>query len=47
MVDNGRPTHVGLRGLDAVRTINEANATNQLDDEVVAAVYGVREGSRL
>jgi hypothetical protein len=40
MIERGRPTAVGLRGLDAVRTIEEAGATNQLDPAVVSAVYG-------
>lgn len=41
MVDGGRPTPVGLRGLDAVRTIEEAGADNQLSEAVVRAVYGI------
>lgn len=40
MVDGGFPTPVGLRGLDAVRTIMEAGADNQLAREVVHAIYG-------
>lgn len=40
MVEGGRPTPVGLRGLDAVKTIEEAGADNQLCDAVVRAVYG-------
>jgi uncharacterized protein (TIGR02118 family) len=40
MVEAGRPTQIGLRGLDAVRTIEEAGATNQLEEDVVRAVYG-------
>ncbi|WP_439485915.1 EthD domain-containing protein [Blastomonas fulva] len=40
MVERGFPTPVGLRGLDAVRTIYEANADNQLSGEVVRAIYG-------
>jgi hypothetical protein len=40
MVLDGKPTPVGLRGLDAVRTIEEAGADNQLQDDVVRAVYG-------
>jgi hypothetical protein len=40
MVEGGRPTQIGLRGLDAVRTIQEAGAVNQLDEAVVRAVYG-------
>lgn len=41
MVAGGKPTPVGLRGLDAVRTIEEAGADNQLSDAVVRAVYGL------
>jgi hypothetical protein len=41
MVENGRPTPVGLRGLDAVRTIEEAGAVNQLAPEVVRDIYGM------
>jgi len=40
MVESGKPTEVGLRGLDAVRTIDEAGADNQLSDAVVRAIYG-------
>ncbi len=40
MVEGGFPTPVGLRGLDAVRTINEAGADNQLAADVVRAIYG-------
>jgi hypothetical protein len=40
MVEGGHPTAVGLRGLDAVCTIMEAGAANQLADDVVRAVYG-------
>lgn len=41
MVERGKTTPVGLRGLDAVRTIAEAGADNQLSDDVVRAIYGV------
>ncbi len=41
MVEGGRPTPVGLRGLDAVKTIKEAGADNQLSAAVVRAVYGL------
>ena len=41
MVTAGKPTPIGLRGLDAVRTIEEAGADNQLSDAVVRAVYGL------
>ncbi|MEH6759088.1 MAG: EthD domain-containing protein [Parasphingorhabdus sp.] len=40
MVDDGFPTAIGLRGLDAVRTIMEADAVNQLAAEVVEDIYG-------
>lgn len=40
MVDDGYPTPVGLRGLDAVRTIMEAGAENQLAAAVVKDIYG-------
>lgn len=40
MVLSGRATPVGLRGLDAVRTIREAGAENQLDSAVEDALYG-------
>ena len=42
MVEGGRPTHLALRGFDAMRTIEEAGAMNQLDDAVVRAVYGTQ-----
>ncbi|HET6526381.1 EthD domain-containing protein [Sphingopyxis sp.] len=45
MVEDGRPTPVGLRGLDAVKTIEEAGADNQLSDAVVRAVYGIADAS--
>jgi hypothetical protein len=40
MVESGHPTPVGLRGLDAVKTIREAEADNQLSSDVVRAIYG-------
>ena len=40
MVDEGAPTPLGLRGLDAIRTIEEAGAVNQHDPEVLRAIYG-------
>jgi uncharacterized protein (TIGR02118 family) len=40
MVEHGRPTPLGFRGLDAVRTIEEAGASNQLDQSVEKAVFG-------
>lgn len=44
MVEHGRPTLIGLRGLDAVRTIDEANASNQKDPDVLRAIYGAIAG---
>lgn len=41
MVENGRATPVGLRGLDAVRAIQEAGADNQFDPAVERALYGM------
>ena len=46
MVDHGVPTAVGLRGLDAVRTIMEAGADNQFADDVVHAIYGLAGGAK-
>lgn len=40
MIEDGYPTPLGLRGLDAVRTIEEAKAVNQLSSAVVADIYG-------
>lgn len=40
MVEHGRPTPLGFRGLDALRTIEEACAINQLDPVVEQAVFG-------
>lgn len=40
MVEHGRPTALGFRGLDVLRTIEEAEATNQLDPVVERAVFG-------
>lgn len=40
MVVQGRPTHLGLRGLDALRTIEAAGAENQKAAEVLRCVYG-------
>lgn len=44
MVENGRPTLIGLRGLDAVRTIDEAGAVNQREQDVLRAIYGTAAG---
>ncbi|RYM07923.1 EthD domain-containing protein [Sphingobium cupriresistens] len=40
MVEQGRATLIGLRGLDAVRTIEEANAGNQRELSLLRAIYG-------
>jgi hypothetical protein len=40
MVDGGKPTELGLRGLDAQRTIAEAGASNQRSEEVLRCVFG-------
>lgn len=40
MVKDGRPTPLGLRGLDALRTIEETGASNQLERDVERAIYG-------
>jgi len=40
MVVEGAPTHLGLRGLDVWRTIQEAGADNQNDAAVLRTVYG-------
>jgi hypothetical protein len=47
MVEHGVPTPIGLRGLDAVRTIEEAGAVNQLDPAVVQAIYGTFKAGSL
>lgn len=39
MVEHGRPTPLGLRGWDALQTIHEAGATNQLEDAAMEAIY--------
>lgn len=41
MVKDGRPTHLGLRGLDMLRTIEAARAVNQLSAPVVQTIYGI------
>lgn len=41
MVSNGRPTHLGLRGLDILQTIHAAGADNQLDARLLQCLYGV------
>lgn len=40
MVLRGRPTHLGLRGLDALRTIESAGADNQKEAEILRRLYG-------
>lgn len=39
MVEGGRPTSIGLRGLPALQTIMEAGAINQLDPEIEALLF--------
>lgn len=41
MVKGGRPTHLGLRGLDVMRTIDAAGAANQRSEPVVQTIYGI------
>lgn len=41
MVSNGRPTHLGLRGLDVLQTIQATGADNQLDARLLQRLYGV------
>jgi hypothetical protein len=41
MVEHSRPTHLGLRGLDALQTIIAAGASNQLEDALVHSIYGI------
>lgn len=41
MVKGGRPTHLGLRGLDVMRTIDAAGALNQRSQPVVQTIYGI------
>jgi hypothetical protein len=41
MVKGGRPTHLGLRGLDVLKTIEAAGASNQLSAPVVETIYGI------
>ncbi|MDB5971655.1 MAG: hypothetical protein JWQ90_4105 [Hydrocarboniphaga sp.] len=40
MVIGGRPTHLGLRGFDVLRTIEAAGADNQKDETVLRCLYG-------
>jgi hypothetical protein len=44
MVERGRPTPLGLRGWDALQTIHEAGAANQLEDAVMDAIYRLSKG---
>ncbi|MCW1383781.1 EthD domain-containing protein [Novosphingobium sp. KCTC 2891] len=39
MVEGGRPTAIGLRGLPAVQTIEEAGAINQLSPEIEQLLF--------
>jgi hypothetical protein len=40
MVVDGRPTMLGLRGLDALNTLEAAGAANQKEDAVLRILYG-------
>ena len=40
MVANGRPTQLGLRGVSALQTIEQAGADNQKQADVIRCVYG-------
>jgi hypothetical protein len=40
IVHGGRPTDVGLRGWPAVQTITRSGATNQLQPDLLRALYG-------
>jgi hypothetical protein len=40
LVEHGRPTELGLRGLDTMRTIEAAGAVNQRSAAVLRCVYG-------
>lgn len=40
MVQSNLPTHVGLRGLDALQTIIAAGADNQLQEDILRCLYG-------
>lgn len=42
MVVDGRPTHLGLRGLKALQTITLAGAHNQLSNAVTEHLYGIQ-----
>jgi hypothetical protein len=42
LVFGGRPTHVGLRGFPAFQVILASGANNQLQPELVEALYGAR-----
>ncbi|WP_158592230.1 EthD domain-containing protein [Noviherbaspirillum sedimenti] len=41
MVDAGRPTQLGLRGLDVMQTIDAIGADNQRQDAVLNCIYGI------
>ncbi|WP_296257836.1 MULTISPECIES: EthD domain-containing protein [unclassified Pseudomonas] len=46
MVENGQPTHLGLRGLDALQTITLAGADLQLQRAVTRTLYGTSPPAR-
>lgn len=41
MVEGGRPSQLGLRGLDVLQTIEAAGAVNQLEPQLLQCLYGV------
>lgn len=45
MVENGQPTELGLRGLDALLTIKAVGATNQRQPALLQRLYGVAPAS--
>ncbi|WP_275629589.1 EthD domain-containing protein [Pseudomonas sp. 273] len=47
MVLGGRPTQLGLRGLDALQTINATGAVNQLSETVTRCIYGISPSATL
>jgi hypothetical protein len=39
MVNDDQPTELGLRGLDALRTLYEAKASNQRDEPLLRSIF--------
>ncbi|WP_150304821.1 EthD domain-containing protein [Pseudomonas saliphila] len=46
MVQDGRPTHLGLRGLDVLQTIEAVGAANQYENRLLELLYGVSTDSK-